>query len=188
MCQKFWSAAATDIKTHLSAYSDVLHHLTLAVPEAMAPSIKTELKREQACLRMAIRKHVALSPLFKSEKNRRFLLEASSDTLVRQVVRWESSIQLPARYRQMAPQMVAFLKNLNRLKQGESEKCRALAAFANPPPAVSAYTLLEAMFQIAFRAMYKSRWNALPLAAGPSDQQAAVKENRSMVTAILNDN
>jgi hypothetical protein len=84
--------------------------------------------------------------------------------------------------------MVAFLNNLNRLKQGESEKRRAIAAFATPPHHVSAYSLLEAMFQIVFRAMYKSRWKALPTAAGASAQQTAVKEDRSMVTTILNDN
>jgi serine/threonine protein kinase len=78
MSQKFWSAATTDIKTHLSAFSDVLNNINLSVPEAMASSIKAELEREEKCLRLAIRKHVSLSPLFKSEKNRRFLLEASS--------------------------------------------------------------------------------------------------------------
>ena len=188
MSQKFWSAAATDIKTHLSAFSDVLSQLTLSVPEAMAPSIKAELEREEACLLQAIRKHVSLSPLFKSEKNRNFLLEASSDTIFKQVARWKNGAQLPDQHRQVAPQMVAFLNNLNRLKQGESEKRRAIAAFANPPHDVSAYSLLEAMFQIAFKAMYKSRWNALPITTEASDQQIAVKEDRSMVTAILNDN
>ena len=151
----------------------------------MAPSIKAELGREEKCLGLAILRHVSLSPLFKSEKNRRFLLEASSDTIIKQVTRWKNSSQLPEQHRQVAPQMAAFLNNLNRLKQGESEKRRALAAFANPPHLVSAYALIEAMFQIAFRAMYKSLWNALPATTNLSDQQSAVKENRSMVTTIL---
>jgi hypothetical protein len=88
----------------------------------------------------------------------------------------------------MAPQMVAFLNNLKRLKQGEAEKRRALAAFADPPHAVSAYALIEAMFQIAFRAMYKSRWSTLPATTKASDRTDRVKEDRSMVTTILNDN
>jgi len=188
MSQKFWSAAVTDIKSHMSAFSDVLNQSTLSVPEAMAPSIKQELEREKALIHLAIRKHVSLSPLLKSEKNKVFLLEASCDTLAKQVARWENHAQLPDQHQRVAPQMVAFLNNLNRLKQGESEKRRAIAAFANPPHHVSAYSLLEAMFQIVFRAMYKSRWKALPTAAGASAQQTAVKEDRSMVTTILNDN
>jgi hypothetical protein len=44
------------------------------------------------------------------------------------------------------------------------------------------------MFQIAFKGMYKSRWKALPAADGASAQQTAVKEDRAMVTTILNDN
>jgi hypothetical protein len=84
--------------------------------------------------------------------------------------------------------MVAFLNNLNRLKQGESEKRRAVTAVDIPPHEVSAYCLVEAMFQIAFRAMHKSRWKALPPATAASDQQTAVKDDRSMVTTILNDN
>jgi serine/threonine protein kinase len=188
MSQKFWSAAATDIKAHLSAYSDVLNQVTLSVPEAMAPSIKLELERENAIIHRAIRKHVSLSPLFKSERNKAFLLEASCDTLAKQVARWENSAQLTDQHRQVAPQMVAFLNNLNRLKLGESEKRRAIAAFADPPHDVAAYSLLEAMFQVAFRAMFKSRWKAMPAAAGASEQLTAVKENRSMVTTVLNDN
>ncbi|MFO7715863.1 hypothetical protein [Desulfosarcina sp.] len=188
MSQNFWSAAATDVKTHLVSFSEVLNNLNLSVPETMAASINVELEREAACLRLAIRKHVSLSPLFKSEKNRRFLTEASSDAIVKQVARWDNRAQLPTQHHQVAPQMVAFLNNLNRLKQGESEKRRAMATFTHPPHTVSAYTLIEAMFQIAFRAMYKSRWNALPAAAGVPDQQAAVMENRSMVSTILNDN
>ncbi len=188
MSQQFWSAAATDIKIHLSAFSDVLNQLSLSVPETMAPAIKQELEREKALIHHAIRKHVSLSPLFKSEKNKAFLLEASCDTLAKQVARWENHAQLPDQHQRVAPQMVAFLNNLNRLKLGESEKRRAIAAFATPPHDVSAYSLLEAMFQIAYIAMYKSRWKSLPAATGASDQQTAVKENRSMVTTILNDN
>ena len=188
MSQKFWSAAATDIKIHLSAFSDVLNQLTLSVPETMAPAIKQELEREKVLIHHAIRKHVSLSPLLKSEKNKVFLLAASCDTLAKQVARWENHAQLPDQHQRVAPQMVAFLNNLNRLKQGESGKRRAIAAFATPPHEVSAYSLLEAMFQIAYIAMYKSRWKALPAASGASDQQTAVKENHSMVTTILNDN
>ena len=186
MSQKFWSAAATDIKTHLSSSASVLNQLTLMVPDAMAPSIQAELEREKKYIQLAVRKHVALSPLLKSEKNRAFLLEASSDAIIKQVARWENVAHLPEAHRQLAPQMVAFLNNLKRLKQGESEKRRAISAFAAPPHRISAYSLLEAMFQIVFRAMYKSRWNALPKPAGESDHQIAVREDRSMVTTILN--
>ncbi len=188
MSQKFWSAAATDIKTQLSASSDVLNQLTLSVPEAMAPSIQAELEREKARIHLAIQKHVSLSPLFKSKKNRDFLLKASSATIVKQVARWKSGEQFSDQHRKVAPQMVAFLNNLNRLKQGLSEKRRAIDTFADPPHEVSAYSLLEAMFQIAFRAMHKSRWNALPITTGDSDQQTAVKEDRSLVTTLLNAN
>jgi serine/threonine protein kinase len=112
MSQKFWSAATLDIKTHLSSFSDVLNQLTLSVPDAMAPLIRAELERENAIIQQAIRRHVALSPLFKSEKNRAFLLAASSDTIIKQVVRWKSPAHLPEPHRQVAPKMVAFLNNL----------------------------------------------------------------------------
>ena len=99
MSQKFWSAAATDIKTHLSSSASVLNQLTLMVPEAMAPSIQAELEREIKYIQLAIRKHVALSPLLKSEKNKAFLLEASSDAIIKQVARWENTAHLPEAHR-----------------------------------------------------------------------------------------
>lgn len=187
MSRQFWSAATTDIKTNLAVFSYILNQLTLSVPEALVPVIKAELEREETSLLTAIRKHVSYSPLFKSDKNRNFLLEASGDAIVKQVARWKNVQHLPDQHRKVAPQMVAFLNNLNRLKQGVADKRMAASDLAAPPYQISAHTLLEAMFQIAFRALYKSRWKALPTTAGGSSQQAAVEENRSMVTTILND-
>ncbi len=188
MGRTFWSAAATDIKTSLALYSDVLNQVRLSIPDGMISTIKLELVREETCLNQAIGKHVSFSPLFKSEKNRAFLLNASSEAIVKQVARWQDVDKLPDQHRQLAPQMVAFLSNLNRLKQGIAEKRQALAALDSPPYQISAYSLIEAMFQITFRAMYKSRWDALPPSAETSSEQAAVEDNRSMVTTILNDN
>ena len=109
----------------------------------MAPSIKQELEREKDLIHRAIRKHVSLSPLLKSEKNKVFLLEASCDSIAKQVARWENHAQLPDHHRQVAPQMVAFLNNLNRLKEGESEKRRAVAA---PKPWLAAVTKTQTSF------------------------------------------
>lgn len=188
MSRKFWSSAAKDMKISLTEFSEELNQVSLAVPESMVPLIKAELERETACLETAIRKHVSYSPLFKSEKNKNFLLEANGDAIAKQISKWKNIRNLPDQHRQVAPQMVAFLKNLNRLKWGATEKRRAITDISNPPRQISAYALLEAMFQIVFRAMYKSRWKALPTPEGTTAEKAAVEENRSMVTTILNDN
>jgi hypothetical protein len=188
MSQKFWSAAAKDIKTSLTEFSDPLNQLNLAVPEAMVPTMSAELKREAACLDAAIRKHVSYSPLFKSEKNRKFLLEASSDTIAKQIAKWDNVQSLPDHHRKVAPRMVSFLRNLNRLKSGVAEKREAIAKIEVPPHRVSAYSILEAMFQITFRAMHKSQWKALPSPNGEIPEKAALEENRSLVTTIINDN
>jgi serine/threonine protein kinase len=187
MSDTFWAAATTDIKTQLTAFADILNELTLSIPETMAPSIKAELQREETCLGRAIRKHVALSPLLKSEKNRAFLIEADSEAIVKQVERWKDPYQLPPAHRAIAPRMVGFLNNLDRLKQGAMEKRRAVAAFANPPHHISAYALLEAMFQISFQAMYRSRWKVLPKPSDTSEAQVAAEDDNSMVTTILNE-
>ncbi|WP_155305376.1 hypothetical protein [Desulfosarcina widdelii] len=188
MSRKFWSAAAKDIKTSLTEFSDLLNQLSLAVPEAMVPAMSAELKREAACLDAAIRKHVSYSPLFKSEKNKKFLLEASSDTIAKQIAKWDNAQSLPDHHRKVAPQMVSFLRNLNRLKSGAVEKREAIANIEVPPHGVSAYSILEAMFQITFRAMYKSQWKSLPSPNGEMPEKAALEENRSLVTTIINDN
>ena len=188
MGRVFWSAAAKDIKMSLAEFSDQLHQVTLAIPDTMVPELRKELERETACLDAAIRKHISFSPLFKSEKNRTFLLEASGDAIAKQITKWKQEHNLPDQSREVAPQMVAFLRNLNRLKRGAAEKRRALSGITTPPLQVSAHSLIEAMFQIVFRAMYKSRWKSLPAPEGASAQKAAVEENRSMVTTILTDN
>jgi len=188
MSRKFWSVAAQDIKTSLTEFSDPLNQLTLAVPEAMVPTISAELKREVACLNAAIHKHVSYSPLFKSEKNRNFLLEASSDTIEKQIAKWDNVQSLPDQHRKVAPQMVTFLRNLNRLKSGAAEKRKAIADIEVAPHGVSAHSILEAMFQITFRAMHKSQWKAPPSPKGDMSEKAALEENRSLVTTIINDN
>lgn len=188
MSETFWSAAATDVKIGLSRFSNVLKQVSLSVPEAMAPSIRSELERESRCLNRAIRKHVSSSSLLKGEKNRAFLVAATSDAVARQADRWSDTAGLPEPQRSAAPRMVVFLNQLKRLKQGEMEKRRAMAAFADQPQEINALSLLEAMFQIAFRAMYKSRWSALPKASGAADPRAAQKNDPAMVvTSILNE-
>ena len=188
MSQTFWSAATTDIKKQLTAFSGVLNQLTILVPETMAEPIKAELERENACLNQAIRKHISLSPLLKSQKNKDFLLNAASADIIKQIDRWKHVAQLPEQHRDMAPQMVSFLNNLNRLKNGQKEKRAAIETFAFAPYEVSAYSLLEAMFQIAFRAMYKSRWNTLTKPTTKTDEQIAVEDDRSLVATILSEN
>jgi hypothetical protein len=84
--------------------------------------------------------------------------------------------------------MVTFLRNLNRLKSGVAEKRKAIANIEAPPHRVSAYSILEAMFQIAFRAMHKSQWKTPPAPEETVAEKAALEENRSFVTTIINDN
>jgi serine/threonine protein kinase len=188
MSRKFWAAAAADIRTSLTAFADALNELTLTVPDSMAAIIEKELEREIACLDAAIDKHISHSPLFKTEKNKKFLLEAPGDVIAKQIAKWENISNLPEKHRKMAPQMTAFLKNLKRLKWGVTEKRIATTAIAGASHQISAYCLLEAMFQIVFRSMYKARWKALPAPDKISDQQMAVENDRSMVTKILNKN
>jgi hypothetical protein len=185
MSKTFWSAAAIDMKKQLTAFSSVLNQLTVLIPEAMAELIKAELKRENACIERAIHNHISLSPLMKSKKNKEFLINASTADMTKQIDRWKNVAHLPEHHRQMAPQMVSFLKNLNRLKKGAMEKHAAATAFNMAPYEITSYTLLEAMFQIAFRAMYKSRWNTLTKPKEKSDEKIVVKDDRDLVTTIL---
>jgi serine/threonine protein kinase len=183
--RKFWSAAAKDFRLSMAAHANLLKLVILSLPASMVQTIQKELAREKSCIERAIRKHVSFSPLFKSDKNRTFLLNASSETITRQVNRWGQADCLEDHHRNIAPEMVAFLNNLNRLKRGASEKQDAHTSLALSPYAISAYTLLEAMFQVVFRAMYKARWNRKAKADDASDRQAATRENHAMVTTIL---
>ncbi len=183
----FWSAAVTDIQDGLADHSDRLRRLTLRVPESMAPSIKAELEREAAFLQQAIRRHVAYAPLFTGDKNRNFLLRASSETIARQVARWQQQETLAKSHQALAPQMVAFLQNLNRLKRGVSEKRTAALVLATAPYEITAHTLLEAMFQVVFAAMYKSRWKTLPRGNRISERESAAADNRAVVTTALSE-
>jgi hypothetical protein len=188
MSRTFWSAAASDIKKQLTTFKGVLDQVTVLVPEAMATPIKTELERENTCLDQAIHKHISLSPLMKSPKNKAFLINATMADMNKQIERWKKADHLPEQHRQMAPQMVSFLNNLNRLKKGAMEKRDAVAAFTMAPYEITAYSLLEAMFQIALLAMYKSPWNKLTKLKEKYDEKIAVKDDRDLVTTILSEN
>ena len=188
MSKTFWSAASMDIKKQLTTFSGVLNQLTVLVPEAMVPSIRTELERESACLHRAINNHISLSPLMKSPKNKDFLINAAMADIFKQIDRWQNVDLLPEQHRQLAPQMVSFLNNLNRLKRGEKEKQDAVESVASAPYEITAYALLEAMFQIAFRFMYRSRWKTLTKPASEPEEKIAVKEDKSLVTTIISEN
>ncbi len=187
MSEKFWSAALADMKKGLAVFSDELNQLTLIVPDAMVPEFEKELRREQKCLERAIRRHVSVSPLVKNEKNKAFLIEASSEEIQKQIAKWESSEGLSEQHSHLAPKMVAFLRNLNRMKMSKAEKISMLLTLTSAGRQISAFSLLEAMFQIAYRVMYTSQWNTIPQPDSSSNRQAAVTEDSSMITTLLSD-
>jgi serine/threonine protein kinase len=187
ICNGFWSAALWDMKKALAGHANVLYQLVLRLPEEMAPRVETELKRERACLKRAIQKHVSLSPLLKSEKNRTFLVEASCETIKKQVARWETPESLSEQNRLIAPEMVSFLNTLNRMKEGEKQKAVSLATLSQENRQISAHALLEAMFQIIYIELYKSRWNKHKAPTATPEPVEEDDENRSLVTTILTD-
>ncbi|BBO90043.1 serine/threonine-protein kinase [Desulfosarcina ovata] len=153
MSHKFWSAATADLKAQLAIHSAVLTQVSLDLPEAMVPVIREQLEREKAALTRFIGKQIAETTLLKSEKNRTFLLTAASPDIARQIERWQNHADLPESHRGLAPQMVAFLNNLNRLKQRAAEKQDILADLSAPPYPLSAHVLLESMFQIVHKVL-----------------------------------
>ena len=194
MSYRFWSAAATDMKTRLSTAANILSQLSLRVPEDMAATIADELEREAQSLGQAFERRVTGSALLRRESNRAFLLQAGSEDLLRQQARWQKASELPASHRKVAPQMVAFLKKLHRLRQAAAEKRGAIADLAGSDRKVAANVLLEAMFQIVFRRMYKPDWDAIGKAQPPSSPPPSASatprrqnDSRDKVTVILND-
>ena len=153
----------------------------------MVPVIREELEREKRCLTKEITKRVSRFPLLKSEKNRSFLMDADTEAIKKQVNRWNDATQLSENHRKLAPEMIAFLKNLIRLKQGTSEKSLSITSIDSSRRQISAYCLVEAMFQIAFRAMYKSHWRTLPEPHKEleSMEETSADEKSQMVTSIL---
>ena len=117
-----------------------------------------------------------------------FLINAAMADIIKQIDRWKKVDHLPEQHRQIAPQMVSFLNNLNRLKKGAMEKHDAVEAFNTAPYEITAHALLEAMFQIAFRVMYKSPWSTSTKPREKYEEKIAIKEDRDLVTTILSKN
>ena len=187
ICSSFWSAALADTKTALAVYSTVLHELMLEIPVEMVSQVEAELNREKECLQRVIQRQVGSSPLLKSEKNKLFLIQASAETIQKQELRWENKEGLSAQHRLIAPEMVAFLTKLKQLKKGEKEKTNALRSLSSATCQIPAYILLEAMFQIVYRELYRSVWKMNPPAYTTSRSEETVYENRSLVTTILSE-
>jgi hypothetical protein len=187
ICSGFWSAALTDMTNALIGNSNGLNQLRLKLPEEMVPRIETELKRERECIEQAIKKQVALSPLVKSEKNRGFLIEASCKTINIQAARWEDPNTVANHNRSIATDMLSFLNRLSRMKQGLQEKTKALEGLSKENRNISAYALLEAMFQIIYIELFRSRWNKRTPPAFQSEPELPDEEDRSVVTSILTD-
>ncbi|GAB6906092.1 conserved exported hypothetical protein [Desulfosarcina cetonica] len=157
MSHKFWSAATMDLKTQLAAFGETLNQLQLQIPDAMVAVFREAVEREALSVERLITRTVCESSLLKSEKNKSFLLTAEGPVLSRQIERWQRGAELSEAHRDLAPQMVAFLNDLYRLKQKATDHQALLARLVSPCK-LPASTLLETMFQMVYKNMFNARW------------------------------
>jgi serine/threonine protein kinase len=186
MSQKFWSAAATDMKSRLSAAKETLRQLSLHVPDDMLPVIRAELQRQVKMIDQTIRTKINWSSLLRRDSNKAFLLEANSQEIRRQQQRWQNESDLPASHREIAPRMVALLGKLYHLKQRIAEKQGTITALSGSGCRMPAHILMETMFQIVFRRMYQSHWDAVTPTSSVSPSTPP-RDTQDKVTAILDD-
>ncbi len=179
----FWKNAVSDFKKNMAENAYLLKQIKVLVPIHISVTLLMELDREYSVIKRGIGNYVKTTPHLNTDKNRDFLRKASGKSILRLIAKWESRSDLPQGH-DIAPEMVTFLRNLYRLKQGEKEVLSAIKGLKKPQPQIRVYPLLEAMFHITFNAMYKKRWKTLQPDA-ITKETAPIPEDVSIVTTVL---
>ncbi len=151
----FWESAVPEFKNKLEDKEKILRSIISEIPGNAKEMLLDNLRNERIYLTRTIKEQVEAQGLFKSEKNRAFLLKSSQEQVVSLRSKWKKSDN---------PQKAKIIECLNKLeqqKEGLHELDSTMRMLNTPELKLTSYELMEILFNTVFRKMYQNKWGKI---------------------------
>ncbi|MBU0481729.1 MAG: hypothetical protein KKG47_11590 [Proteobacteria bacterium] len=156
----FWRTADAEFYRKTAEERKILDELTIQIDSPAAAMFKERIAVEQNNLAEAIRKMVTSQAINPADAHK--LLQASAQEISSFSGQWQKLCATREDLQKRLPQTLQMLKELHE-KKAELEKLgQTLQLFNAPAPKITALLLLETMYSLVNRKMFREEWKKLP--------------------------
>lgn len=160
--QIFWSRAVAEFYEKLNEHEDIIRSVEVFIPENTQEIFLQEIVAEKNNTADAMQHYVMSQSVFSSEKNRKNLIESCLGDIRQYRQKWEKKENFPETAPKVREKVIRVLRELEAFKQEAELQEQWMDLLTQSSPKLSAYDLLELMFHIVLRAMYRREWGTLP--------------------------
>ncbi len=158
----FWSNAVSEFKEKINENEKTLTDADLFIPKNVAYMFRQNILKEKNNIAKAVRKYVLSQVIFCSKENRKSLIRCSPEEIKRYKAKLEKEDSVSSKTSpELKVKIITLLKDLEVLKIRLERQNRRLSLLEQPNPKISVYELLELMFHIILKVMYKEEWGIL---------------------------
>lgn len=157
----FWFNATTEFRRKLKTYRPVLQEVRVEIPNRARRMLREEVifLRSEGVKRM--RRLVRGSGLFRSEESRRSLIRATPAAVARYRRAWEVGQGMPRTSPETRRRLLEVLRTLERYKIEQLRRTDTLELLEKPRATLTAFEILEIMFNVVLNTMYRPEWGRL---------------------------
>jgi serine/threonine protein kinase len=180
----FWVTAIREFKKKIEKNKKKLKLITVPISPMVQSMLASEATLERESTSATIAKLINAQTIFQSSASRKYLLDRSAQFIKDYRLTLSKSSDSDMVSPKAHNQILIFLKELEELK-GEAEKLVAdIASLNQAIPELSAYDLLELMFGIVTKAMYRKEWADLATFSMPPTDESLKDESYNKTISI----
>ncbi len=152
--EMFWNSAVTEFREKLSAREETLKSLSITVLDQARKMFRGFVLDEKRTIGDQIHQCVNSRNVPMSAKDRQVLLTCSYEKTIQFRKRWENTVEVQTRPGIDKSQILSLLGELEKLKLRLERQEKMLKLLENSGVDISAYELLEFMFELVLKCMY----------------------------------
>ncbi|MFP4032866.1 MAG: hypothetical protein ACLFTV_15005 [Desulfococcaceae bacterium] len=178
----FWFNAAAEFRKKLKTYRPVLQDVRVEIPFRARKMLREELMflRSEGVKRM--RRLILGQGLFRSEESLRSLMRATPEAVAQYRRTWEAGGGSSRVSPEVREQLLDVLRTLERYKVEQVRRTEIIDRLELRRPMLTAFQLLEIMFNVVLNAMYRPEWGRLAEDVGDIRLDEARKPGATVIS------
>jgi len=156
--KNFWQSAVSEISINIKKREKLLKSVMPAISDNAKTVLLDFLRHDRIWLNQNIKDQISSQALLKSEKNQDQLYKSSYDQIKKLRLNWENNKSLPQAQLNQKNEIVDFLTQLEKLKAEIEQIDSTIRTLTSSSKAISAYALIDIMFNIVYKNMYQKKW------------------------------
>ena len=175
----FWQCAIAEFKTKIAEHSELLKGVKVKITEETKKMVKTEIQIGVDILNQRSQQFIQNQSVFTGERNCRGLFCATREHIRQLKAKLQKNQTDGKKQAAKKAEAIAVLQTLEKFKVQTEKHQQLIGIFDQPEIILTAYYLMDLIFNIVYHAMYRGEWGDL---ATFSSTMAATAQTSGEVT------